>query len=158
MTLSQQTKTSNSTVCYLEDDLSTLACHAAIELEHLIHDREFPFKLSALEQLIEALSEEIPSESDCNSSDSFIDPTTIRVMNHAMIQYGNDKLTTVKQLFDEARKITLSLREIIDLDRKGEKDSEKAENMKKFCLELSKSSAAYGPSSYRQRRKHPFQD
>jgi len=123
----------------LRNDLSTLACHTAIELEHLIHGRKFSFKLDALEQLIKVLSKVIPSESDCNSPDLFIDPTTIRVIHHAIVQYGNDKLTTVDQLFEEARKITQSLKRIIELDREGKKEIEEVKKMKNFCLKLSKS-------------------
>src|SRR5438132_6137233 len=67
---------------FLGDDLETVACEAAIELDNLIRGRSQ--SAASIKKLAERLTKELPEASDLSSIKHLVDPSTVIVMSGAI--------------------------------------------------------------------------
>jgi hypothetical protein len=140
----------------VENDLPTVACHAAIELDNLILDR--PIGLSSVDRLRFLLSESIPPERDPNSPNWLRDPTAVVVVNRALGDEPSRKpISTVGELVREAGELVAQLAELIR-DPSAFRTSNAAElnKMRSFCLALSRRASATKKSPHDRIPEHRF--
>lgn len=144
-------------ICWVfERDLSTLSCHAAIEIESLMINEYRGLK--AVKGLADVISKSLsPAEHDPTKY-SFIDPTTIVVMNRAIDDTNLSKrLNTIEDFIKESSLISVKLREITsDYEKTQRRDIDKLRSLRDFCLALSKQSSAYQQSFYDIEYQHPY--
>jgi hypothetical protein len=140
----------------LGDDLATLACNAAIELDDLLQGRSK--SLIAVRDLSARLSEEVPDLTDFGSSRSLVDPSTV-VALHLAIQDSQITGPTdeISELTRQAGVIVRRLN-AVTTDPQGVLDAnaESLRQLKTFCLSLSKQSSAAKIAVEEPREPHPY--
>jgi hypothetical protein len=145
------------TASELESDLSSLACHAAAELDNLLLGRSA--ELQAVERLAALLADRIEGVPEPASPNSMLDPTTAAVVKRAIGDSTTPAtpLTTVHQLVQEAARIRKQLDRII-ANPKNMKEAERSEleSMRSFCLALSERASAEEESPFDREPSHPF--
>ena len=89
----------------LEDDLATVSCYAAGEVDNIILKR--PNGFGAIKRLRHMIQNSLI---DCGTSASghfMVDPTTAVAVNRALAIFGSvDDLDTVDKLIEESKQIT----------------------------------------------------
>lgn len=130
----------------LEMDLASLASQAAIELDDLILGRRKD--LTAVGVLIDKIAAGLPEGKP-------LDATTVVAIQRALIDTpGSKQTTTVSELQSSAAEMTARLSGLIT---GGDvKAADVLEQLRSFCVALSKHSTALQRSPY-DRREHPFQ-
>ena len=126
----------------LEDDLATVSCYAAGEVDNLIHKR--PNGFGAIKRLRHMIQDSLI---DCGTSDSghfMVDPTTAVAMNRALaISRSVDDLDTVEKLIEESKQITKLLDRVTKKAEEGEQNKQELEKLRSLCLALSRSALAF---------------
>jgi len=128
----------------LENDLATVSCYAAGEVDNLILKRSNG--LRALKRLREMIQSSLI---DCGTSDSghfMVDPTTAIAMNRALLDlpFGSgDKVNTVDELINESKQVAELLDRVADKAEKGNQDVGELKKLRSLCLALSKSALAF---------------
>ncbi len=126
----------------LEDDLATVSCYAAGEVDNLIHKR--PNGLGAVKRLRHMIQNSLI---DCGTSASghfMVDPTTAVAVNRALAISGSvGNLDTVGKLIEESKQITKLLDEVAKIAEEGKQDNSKLEKLRSLCLALSRSALAF---------------
>ena len=81
----------------MENDLSAVTCHAAVELDNLILNRAVG--VASVNCLVSMISKSIPQEHDPASPNWLLDPTTIVVVNRAFGDASPTRhISTVEEL------------------------------------------------------------
>ena len=93
----------------LEDDLATVSCYAAGEVDNLIHKR--PNGFSAIKRLRWIIQNSLIDCGTSTSGHSMVDPTTAVAVNRALVISGSDDLDTVDRLIEEYSSISCRTRE-----------------------------------------------
>ena len=141
-------------------DLPLLANHAAIELDNLIRKKREDLK--AVNKLIEVISRELVlSSSDPTSKITLVqlNPATAVALNYAI---NDSKLSTTTQtkisdVIRETRQVVQCLRRVVENPQKAlEEEPEKIEQLKSFCLALSKRALARKLPRYKTESRHPY--
>ena len=138
-------------------DLASLACDAAIELDNLILGRSEA--LDAVHRLATTISEVLSSTAQTSAQIAWLDPTTVVVMKRAIDDSIAPKtpVTTVPELVQEANKIK---KRLIGLEGNTSslklQDMKDIEQMRAFCLALSKRASAQGQPLYDRKPDRPF--
>jgi hypothetical protein len=125
----------------LEDDLATVSCYAAGEVDNLIHKR--PNGFGAIKRLRHMIQNSLI---DCASASGhfMVDPTTAVAMNRALaISNSVDDLDTVDKLIEESKQITKLLDRVAKKDKEGEQNKQELEKLRSLCLALSRSALAF---------------
>ncbi len=126
----------------LEDDLATVSCYAAGEVDNLIHKR--PNGFGAIKRLRHMIQDSLI---DCGTSASghfMVDPTTAVAMNRALaISRSVDDLDTVEKLIEESKQITKLLDRVTKKAEEGEQNKQELEKLRSLCLALSRSALAF---------------
>lgn len=140
----------------LGQDLPSVACQAAIELDNLILGRASD--LPGVAELSVRLSREVPEVPDLNSPLSLVDPSTV-VALHGTIQElrlaapSDDIIDLTRQ----AGEIVLRLNKVSDDPTAARaSDLDELRKLKEFCLILSRHSAAATGDPDESRPPHPY--
>jgi hypothetical protein len=140
----------------LGQDLPSVACQAAIELDNLILGRTN--NLPSVAELSVRLSEEVPPVCDLNSHLSLVDPSTV-VALHGTIQESRLAAPSdnIVDLTRQAGEIVRRLKAVSD-DPAAARTSglEELQKLKEFCLILSRRSAAATGDPDESRPPHPY--
>jgi len=139
-----------------ERDLSTLSCHAAIEIDSLITDEYRG--LDSVQELSDMLSQKvIPLE---QNMDSFLllDTTAMAVMRYAIDENRSyEALTSMEDFTISAKSILQKLISTKDkYEQNQERDTEELTELREFCLALSKQASNYQLPLYDVNSKHPY--
>jgi hypothetical protein len=130
----------------LEMDLASLASQAAIELDDLLLGRRKD--LTAVGVLVDKIAAGLPQGKP-------LDATTVVAVQRALIDTpGSKQTTTVSELQSSAAEMTARLSGLIT--ESDVKAPNLLEQLRSFCVALSKHSTALQRSPY-DRREHPFQ-
>ena len=130
----------------LEMDLASLASQAAIELDDLLLGRRKD--LTAVGVLVDKIAAGLPEGKP-------LDATTVVAVQRALIDTpGSKQTTTVSELQSSAAEMTARLSGLIT--ESDVKAPNLLEQLRSFCVALSKHSTALQRSPY-DRREHPFQ-
>ena len=130
----------------LEMDLASLASQAAIELDDLLLGRRKD--LTAVGVLIDKIAACLPQGKP-------LDATTVVAVQRALIDTpGSKQTTTVSELQSSAAEMTARLSGLITESDVNAPNL--VEQLRSFCVALSKHSTALQRSPY-DRREHPFQ-
>ena len=126
----------------LENDLATVSCYAAGEVDNLILKRSNGLgALKRLKQIIQS------SLIDCGTSASghfMVDPTTAVAMNRALLVSGSvGNLNTVDELIRESKQVAELLDTVTEKAERGDEDVGELEKLRSLCLALSKSALAF---------------
>jgi len=137
-------------------DLPFLALRAAIDLDNLIGKRSEDLK--AINQLVEMISQELVLSACETTSMAQLNPATAVVLNYAI---DDSKISTaqtkISELIRETRQIVQSLREVAENTQKAlAEEPETIEQLKSFCLALSKRALASEAPSYEEESQHPY--
>jgi len=126
----------------LENDLATVSCYAAGEVDNLI--LKHSNGLGALKRLRDMIQSSLI---DCGTSDSghfMVDPTTAVAMNRALLVSGSvGNLDTVDQLIRESKQVAELLERVAEKAEKGDGDIGELKKLRSLCLALSKSALAF---------------
>lgn len=126
----------------LEEDLATVSCYAAGEVDNLIHKR--PNGFGAIKRLRYMIQNSL---SNCGTSASghfMVDPTMAVAMNRALLISGSvGNLDTVDELIKESKQITKLLDEVTKKAEKGKQNKSGLEKLRSLCLALSRSALAF---------------
>lgn len=126
----------------LEDDLATVSCYAAGEVDNIILKR--PNGLGAIKRLRHMIQNSL---SNCGTSASghfMVDPTMAVAMNRALLISGSvGNLDTVDELIKESKQITALLDRVAEKAETGNLDMDELKNLRTLCLALSKSALAF---------------
>jgi hypothetical protein len=130
----------------LEMDLASLASQAALELDDLLLGRRKD--LTAVGVLVDKIAAGLPEGKP-------LDATTVVAVQRALIDTpGSKQTTTVSELQSSAAEVTARLSGLIT--GSDVKAPNLLEQLRSFCVALSKHSTALQRSPY-DRREHPFQ-
>ena len=121
-----------------ENDLSSLACRAAIDLDNLIIGRGT--NLNGLRRLATAISTALSPSG--HAADALpLNPTAVVMMNRAIhdSNWSAEPLTSVEDLVKQAQQITDSLKHLAESVRPEENRADtNSVRLRIFCLSLSK--------------------
>jgi|SRR3972149_1412408 len=148
--ISQNYKGTNSdtekwTAWELQDDLSTVSCYAACEVDNLITGRQNGFK--AVKHLVEMIRNSLIFVGQSAQGEYMIDPAAAVAMGQALEHSYPDlkpSIQTLEGLINEAKKVT-DLLEQVTKNPKSIIEQGKLEDLRKLrslCLTLSKSALA----------------
>jgi hypothetical protein len=142
-----------SAVADLENDLPSVANHAAIELDNMLLER--PGGLDSVRTLASRISDAVGNVQEPASASSLLDVGTAVVLNRAMGDSTGPTNRTLQDLVEKtkelARKLlTLKRDEITAPEHKAE-----LELLRLFCVSLSQHAMA-NEASPDDRPEHPF--
>ena len=126
----------------LENDLATVSCYAAGEVDNLILKRSNGLgALRRLRQMIQS------SLIDCGTSASghlMVDPATAVAMNRALLLSGSvGNLNTVDELINKSKQVAELLDRVAEKAEREDQDIGELEKLRSLCLALSKSALAF---------------
>jgi hypothetical protein len=157
--ISAMTSTSNKTTWEIEEDIPNLSCHAAIELDNLILRKSNTFE--AAHQLIEAILKSGLSSTNGAQTNgrpyAYLNTATALAFDGAIRDSKpNYSKTTVQDLIKEVDDFVDTLKLIIADPQRALKEYKKeAEELRSFCLALSKRALANEPPLYDVESEHP---
>ena len=141
----------------IESDLPSLASRAAIELDNIIIEQEG--ELKAISRLAENIERSCSGTRATTHPVLLCDPSIAVVLNYAFAdsEIVGGKLTTVDELLVQAKEIGSSLRSIL-ADPVGfrQRDLRRLEQMRAFCVALSRRASAYEQSMDDYVRAYPL--
>jgi len=140
-------------------DLPLLANHAAIDLDNLI--RKKSEYLNAVNQLIEVISRELVlSSSEPTSIATLVqlNPATAVALNYAINDSNiSPTQTKLSDVIRQTSKVVQCLKKVVENPQKAlEEEPEKIEQLKAFCLALSKRALARRFPRYKTGSRHPY--
>lgn len=133
------TSSGSTLIADIENNLSALACHAAIELDSLV--RQQPIGVSAIQKLRARISDSVLPQSSTSNSPLLLDTTTGVAVNHALKGANLMQCLTVADLAKETEKIAKVLELIVDKSQSCK--SEDLKRMRAFCLSLSRAASSF---------------
>lgn len=138
----------------LGEDLASLACNAAIELDNLLIGQRPP--LLAVRKLAYRLTKDLPIAPDAASGKFLVDPSTVVVMNRVIRESSwLGRPSQVQELTQAAGKVAKQLL-AVSSDPNALADTGSLEQLRTFCLTLSRRAAASRGSAMETRPPHPF--
>ena len=145
----------------LGEDLASLACDAAIELDNLILDRSQ--NVGVVRKLAERLTKELPDAADLSSPKHFVNPSTVVVMSRVIRESSSagqpqevQELKEVQELTQAAGQIARRLLDVSDAPAKGRNNLSSLEQLRSFCLLLSKRAAAARSTGTETKPQQPY--
>lgn len=148
--ISQNYKETNSdtekwTAWELQDDLSTVSCYAAGEVDNLILERPNGFK--AVKRLVEMIRNSLIGVGQSTSAEYMVDPTTAVAMGQALedsyLETGTS-IDTLEKLISEATRVTTLLERTTQNPSEVYKNNLKElKQLRSLCLALSENALAY---------------
>lgn len=154
MSTTQVAATESSRSWQLENDLPSVACQAAIELDNLIIGRSIG--LEAAKRLSSIISQSLPSRSEACTQQCWFDPTTAVAM-HRAITDTQVPLESFEELLRKTGEILGDLGKLGDDPNAFKAQGAKTlPMMRAFCLALSKHASALQQSFDDQMPDHPF--
>ncbi len=117
------------------NDLSSVAYHAAIELDNLRLGREND--LSAVKNLLKLIKSKTNINQETTDSTSKLSPSATTIMSRAITNSGISRPITIDDLIQDTRRIEKTFDQII----KNEHLDIDVDKMRDFCIALSRSSA-----------------
>jgi hypothetical protein len=139
----------------LGEDLETVACEAAIELDNLIRGR--PHGVASIKKLANRLANELPEASDLSSIKHLVDPSTVIVMSDAIRELPSaEQPSAVQELTRAAGKVAHRLLAVSSDPEGSRGDLPSLEQLRGFCLGLSKRAAAARGSATEAKPEHPY--
>ncbi len=129
-------------------DLSSIACHAAIELGGLLQGHPAGFK--AVEALAQILSEKESLGSSPPVSAFLLDPSASVLMNQAIVdaKLADEPMTEDEDLAHRTEDISTRLVRLINEANSDRINPEELTQMRDFCLALSRRAFASEGSAY----------
>ena len=125
----------------LEDDLATVSCYAAGEVDNIIHKR--PNGFGAIKRLRHMIQNSL-IDCDKSSGHFMLDPTTAVAVNRALANSRSvENLDTVEELIEESKKITELLDSVAEKAETGTLDLDELKKLRSLCLALSRSALAF---------------
>ncbi len=143
-------------LCDLENDLPSLACQAAIELDNLILG--YSTDLEAVRRLISYISGSFTTVSDLSTGVSALDATTAVLIRRALHDSELARaVPNLEELVIQAKDVTSRLQRLVDEPR-ALKEYARAElgPMRSFCLTLSKHALGFERGRHEMKPEHPF--
>lgn len=141
----------------LGEDLATLACNAAIELDNLLIGQSQSPTLPAVRKLAHRLARELPALPDATSGKYLVDPSTVVVMNRVIRESSwLGRPGQVEELVQTAEKVAQQLLAVTGNPDGARSDRGNLEQLRAFCLTLSKRAAAARGSAAETKPPHPF--
>ncbi len=139
----------------LGDDLETVACEAAIELDNLIRGRS---QIAAsVKKLADRLTKELPEATDLSSIKHLVDPSTVIVLSGAISELlGAGQPNEVQELTRAAGRVAQRLLAVSNDPEGSRGDILSLEQLRGFCLALSKRAAAARGSAIEAKPQHPY--
>ena len=126
----------------LEDDLATVSCYAAGEVDNIILKR--PNGLGAIKRLRQMIQNSLIDCSTSASGHFMVDPTTAVAMQRALLVADSVRsLNTVDELISESRHVAELLDRVAEKAEEGNQDVGELEKLRSLCLALSKSALAF---------------
>lgn len=136
-----------------EQDLGTIACYAAIELDELL--RACNASLAAIPRLVEMLMDEVPVDIGEPNSTTLVDYCTIVKIDNAIRQAGIQPPRDVSELSKQTGQITQRLHNLVENpDDRFERDE--LEELRSFCIALSRSNSLQSATAWQRQQPHPF--
>lgn len=132
-----------------EPRLSSLASHAAIELDCIVLGR--PFSTDALSQLYQTLRRSIPEVP--GQAESLCDPAAIVVFHYALKDACGNASSHVDELRKQADIFLGRLLRSAESEKYGTKD---IEEIRDCCIAIAKHARADEAQSPVSRKSHPF--
>lgn len=143
----------------IEEDLPWLACRAALELDNLILDRHKGFDAvpKLIKRIATPLFPEIETKESSEQQAAYLDPTAMVMVHRAievseltlgriLLEGKQRPITRVNELLANTKEIVALLNSVVDTPEKcRENQKQELENMRSFCLALSKSASAREP-------------
>lgn len=143
-------------VLSFEQDMSFVASVAAVELEDLSAGREG--KARAVSRLVKLLSNESSTNDPQASPLSLQDATVTVVMNSAIRDSRIRTLNTRDELHSEVAQIRERLRKASEAsDQSAAPDRSDLEQLRDFCLALSKYARLHDLTFREERERYPFE-
>ena len=143
-------------VIELENDLPSIACQAAIELDDLILGRDQSSE--SIRRLIDRLSEAIPTSGRTTTSGYLVDPTAAVVVNRAISEAGLvQPASKFAELVRDTEELTEQLRQVVanpESVRDAGQDS--LRKLRTFCVALSRHASAERRRNRERVPQHPY--
>jgi DNA repair ATPase RecN len=140
-------------------DFPLLACHAAIDLDNLIRKKSEDLK--SVTQLIEVISQELVLSSNDPTSKATlvkVNPATAVALNYAIhdSKFSNTQ-TRLSDVIRQTKEVVECLRKVVANPKKAlEEKPKKIEQLKAFCLALSKRALARSLPRFKKESRHPY--
>jgi len=124
------------------DDLATVSCYAAGEVDDLLLGRSKRF--DAVKRLLEMIKTSLISEQVSTAPHSLVDPTAAVAMNRALESSEfTESMNTIDELLEQSGIVAKLLENIVvDPGKALEADRVKLEKLRSLCIELSNSALA----------------
>jgi hypothetical protein len=131
-----------------ERDLASLACHAALDLDNLIRGQSQG--LDSVTSLVGCFRERLSLRQEGNSVGLRMDPTTVVVMRRAFGQARPTvSVTSTQQFRQESMKMAERLGKVVaESDSVRNEEPEELQQLKRFCLAVSRGANALRPSFF----------
>lgn len=131
-----------SFVWSFHDDLATVSCYAAGEVDELILGRANHF--DAIKRLLEIIKTSLIAGQVSTSPQSLIDPTTAVAMNRALVSSDPTlSMETIGELLEKSSHVAELLERVIaEPEKVKETEEEELVRLRSLCLELSNSALA----------------
>lgn len=131
-------------------DLSSLACHAAIELEGALGGR--PLDIGAVGKLASIIASGQYGSTDTTRSAFLIDPTATVVLSQAILDSNlvEGPIRREEELLPVMDTIADRLQRLASVDGAGSVGPQEVEKMRDFCLALSKGISDSLPSIFEE--------
>ena len=126
----------------VEDDLATVSCYAAGEVDNLILKR--PNGLGAIKRLRQMIQNSLIDCATSASGNSMVDPATAIAMKRTLLVTDSVRsLNTIDELINESRHVAELLDKVAEKAEEGNQDVIELEKLRSLCLALSKSALAF---------------
>ena len=133
----------------LDPNLPLLASQAAIELDVLLRNKKTD--LSATKRLGQLLENSLEHAVTATSPSSLIDPTTVTLINRALLESQWSKPQTTRQLVEQAWSLAKDLHQT-----EKDADHKSLKKVQAFCVALSECAASYLESVHSWRPSHEY--
>lgn len=146
---------SNQILEALQEDLPSLACDAAIELDNL--RRGHSTQLRAIRQLAAKVQNSMTEIQDAASPSSLFNPTAAVVMSGAISDsQGTQPIRGLDELMGATRKVKDQLDKLLKTSPPSSVDAVELREIQGFCLALSKRASSLSHPRHREEPQHPF--
>ena len=143
----RQAKRSDEPIWGLEDDLATVSCYAATELDDLILERSRGVKY--VSRLVELLRSSIPKTTEPLTVNGLVDPATIVVFSRALTDTKpalKESMRMLDAFVKEAEEVVRGLAAVCSrADEHVAGQCETLRGMRSFCVALSRHALSCRP-------------
>jgi hypothetical protein len=140
----------------LESDLASVANQAAIELDNLLIGRK-SVNLEAVTRLEALLGESVTKVEEPQAASSGLNPATAVVLHLAINDSAFEHVSKLHELLTRAKEITGLFNQLTsDPNDFSRQHRQIIEQMRNFCVALSKRAGAASHFTFEERPSHPF--